>query len=222
MAAAIVLSFHYSEANSEDLVEWVCIPGFLRQEQYPALLRCMQRKVRILEAEWGVEMAARVLEACGHKDDVPLPTCSSVGLDRATHRYVIHEAVELLVRHFVPQARFGSDILFLHSSEGLPNWKVVKEIESIQQCLGIAEHASLGVWALMPVFSGILMGLAEFGRKNDWLPQAWARLSDEEKAGVAGALQNEHALKHISDTLDEESLEALEALAGRSPAAAGV
>jgi hypothetical protein len=204
-----VLSFHYQQDHSE---EWVCVPNFLCGENHPDYLNCIRRNVESLEAKWGADAAQRILQ-CLLQSAFSLPvTCESIGLDGATHEYVIHEVLELLARRFVPGARFGGDTLFLHDVDRPPKWRVAKWIDTIRSCLRVGEHASLGVWPVMPVFAKIVIGLADGGRRPGWLPKVWDRLTKEERADVAGAFRNDYALAHISCTLVDNNLSALKAL----------
>jgi hypothetical protein len=222
-APASVLSFHYKQGDSE---EWAYVPGFLRRDDYPDYLSCMRRNAQRLEAKWGADMTRQVLDTFSRcllislssrssrseGADSPLPTGESIVIE-AKCRHIINDILELVAYETVPNARFRGDGLFLHlylnDSDLPPKWQVAKWIESLQSCLGMGEHASLGVWPVMPVFAKIVMGRADAGQ----LPEVWDRLSDEEKEDVAAALRNESALAQFSCTLIGENLSALNAIA---------
>ena len=211
MAAPVsVLSFHYKKDFPE---EWVCVPSFLRAESYPEYIAYIRRNVASLEDRWGDDAAQRILQRLSEDADPLLePTCVSLGLEGATHEYVIHEVLEMLVRRSLQNARFGGDTLFLYDVAPQPKWQVARRIDTLQRIMGTEEHAMLGVWPVMPVFAKIVVGLADAGRRPGWLPKVWDRMTEEERADVAGALRNERALAHISCSLDYTNLAALNAL----------
>lgn len=203
------IKFSFPNAPSMPIV---CIPRFFSECDTPGILNCIHDNARFLVSRWGKEATDRVLDAC-RRD--PIVTCESAGLVDAVHVHAIHEAIELLVRDMVPQAVFGRDTLFLRDADGMSYSDIVRCIERIRRFLGIADAESLEVWAVMPVFSGIIIAFAEYGRRDDdetCLGNAWNALSEDGKCDVARALRNEYDLAHISCTLNESRLEILKRL----------
>lgn len=206
-------TFHYPQTGaSAPHRTIVCIPRFLGECDTPALLKCMHENARFLVQRWGKETTQRVLEECSRDPSV---TCDSAGVLDGEHVHAVHEAVEILVRDTVPQAVFGGDSLFLRDADGLAYSDIVRCIERIQRFLGIADHVALEVWAVMPVFYGIILAGGEYGRRDDnetWLGNAWKGLSESGKRAVARALRDETDLAHISCTLSPPRLEVLKRL----------
>jgi hypothetical protein len=211
--AASVVTFHFDSLEGN---QWVCVPCFIRPERSEDIVGCVQNNRAVLEAAWGSEVTARVVDAITEGEDAETwPDCKSVGLVSASHKTVVGAALELLARSFAPGARIGGKTLFLQFDEPdrkPAKWEVLKRVQAVQDGLRIGKNADLGIWAVLPEVAELVIAFAEFGRQPGWLASAWERHSEEKKAAVARALSTSTSFEHISDTFVGVTMDELLAL----------